>query len=255
MAETPDHLFLQCSFSKVVWALIPYVHLVLQDANSGFEIDACLSKWISANNDMTMMCQILTTAWTIWRDRCFKIFQGKVLNVVSTITYALELAEDTIQSRTSGMRPPTAQASITHQTYMNLPVNCMMLYCDASYRKNFTDIGICIYLIDGTVNYRGCKTVAGIARDPEEAECCAILEAAKRARSLDLDKICIYTDAKNLVSYLRNKANQVSWFSSSILDDSLFILDNFSFHEVRHTSRNSVSDYVAKHCRRFRSSK
>lgn len=64
MVETPDHLLLQCSFSKFVWALIPNGHLVLQDANSGLDFDACLSKCISSNNDLKKMCQIHTTAWT-----------------------------------------------------------------------------------------------------------------------------------------------------------------------------------------------
>lgn len=71
------------------------------------------------------------------------------------------------------MISPTTQALLPQQTYVNLLVNCVMLYCDASYRKNSIDIGIGIYLIDGSGNYGGCKTVAGVARDAEEAECCA----------------------------------------------------------------------------------
>lgn len=85
-----------------------------------------------------------------------------------------------------------------------------------------------------------------------------VLEAAKSAKSLILDVICINNDAKNPISYLRNKNNQISRFSSSILDDSLFILNNFSFHEVRNVSRNSeflsLADSAAKHCRKFRRS-
>lgn len=104
-----------------------------------------------------------------------------------------------------------------------------MLYCDASYKVNSNRIGIGIYLTDRTGNDGGCKITTWTARDPEEAECLAIQSAAEWERNLRFKVICIYFDAKNPVSYLRNKNNQISCFNSSILDDSIYILNNFNF--------------------------
>ncbi|XP_026434612.1 uncharacterized protein LOC113332250, partial [Papaver somniferum] len=258
MIETAEHLLLNCAFSQAVWALIPNGNLVLQDANVGMDINSWISKWISSCKDKSMMCKILTTAWTIWRARCFKTFQGKSLNATATTTFALKLAEETLQAVPSNSMSVITQATTLQNPANNLPSNCIMMYCDASYITISNKIGIGIYFVDETRSYGGCKTITGIARYSEEAESLAILDAAEWGRSLNFEVICINSDAKNPVSYIKNENCQTSWFSNSILDDCKFVLENFNFYEVRHVSRNSeflsFADTAAKHCRQHNSS-
>ncbi|XP_026396895.1 uncharacterized protein LOC113291592 [Papaver somniferum] len=221
MIETAEHLLLHCFFSKAIWAIIPGGNLVLQDSSVGIDIHTWIYKWISSCKDKTMLCQILTTAWTIWRDRCFKNFQGKSQNATATASYAMKIAGETIQSVTITHTPTITQVIIPQHTLMVLPSNCIMMYCDAPYINISNKIGIGIYLVDETGNYGGCKTITGITRDSEEAESLAILVAADWERSLNFEAICINSDAKNPVSFFKNKNNQTSWFSNSILEDSI----------------------------------
>lgn len=81
---------------------------------------------------------------------------------------------------------------------------------DASFDENTNKSGIGLILTDAAGNYQRCKTIAVLAKDPEEAESLAVLEAVKWLKTKNQSKISIKWDANNVISHLNKSANQIS---------------------------------------------
>lgn len=93
--ETPEHIILHCLFAKSVWSLTPYADLIEQDSGSPIRIQEWVIKWSSNNTLKDKAGVIFSISWSIWKDRCPYIFQGKSLNHHSTARLALKLVNDT----------------------------------------------------------------------------------------------------------------------------------------------------------------
>lgn len=227
---------------------------ILQYCNTGITTEDFVKELTNSTLSMNHKCVIITTAWCIWRDRCMHVFQNQCLNKDATARCAIRLTND-MQQNTSA--PLSMQDGITISNPVrnprtgNLPQNCMLIFCDASYDLNTNSAGIGIVIIDVTGTYRGCKIQPTITRDSKEAESLAIWEAINWAKGKRLHNICILSDSKNVISYLLNKQGQTSWYSSSILDDCLVVKESFQFFEFQniHRNFNSLVDKAAKHCR------
>lgn len=76
--ETLEHIILQCLFAKYVWSLTPYADLIEHDRNSSISIHDWVSKWLTDNSLNDRAGAVFTIVWSIWKDRCFHIFRGKL---------------------------------------------------------------------------------------------------------------------------------------------------------------------------------
>lgn len=111
----------------------------------------------------------------------------------------------------------------------NLRDDCTLIYYDASFDGNTNNTGIGINMTTCACIYKVCKIVKCVERNPEEAECLAVLEAIKWAKSKNLTFISLYSDAKKFMDYLKNKNNSLCWFSSTIIDDCYFRIINICY--------------------------
>ncbi|XP_026428334.1 uncharacterized protein LOC113324229 [Papaver somniferum] len=227
VVETPEHMVLQCSFARNVWSNIPIVsNLILQDLNSNISLKDWITKWLTSSQLQTHLVTAMNTAWCIWKDRCFKVFENKTSNPQITARTALKISADIFNNLVS--IPNTNTTSPVHD---NNPIflhqisqDSLILYFDASFDKDTNNSGIGIVAMNNTGEFKGCKLVSGRKASSEDVESGALLEAAKWIKEKNLQDVYLVSDAKNVVAYLNNDRGQASWTSCSILDDCLFLL-------------------------------
>lgn len=193
----------------------PNGHITLHDASTNPSIKGWIRQWLEKGRSDKTRIEILTTAWSIRRDRCCRVFQQKITQLSSTARLAIRLFNDTIDllnseldQRVNNTSSDLHNHSVSDSntvSYGNLLEDCILVYCDASFDKNTNTTGIGIYMTTAAGTFKGCKTIKGLARNPEEAECLAVLETIKWAHSKNLSSISIYSDAKKVIDYLKNK--------------------------------------------------
>lgn len=125
--ETVEHLILHCPYSISVWNSSSFGNLVLQDSATTINIYDWINKHLSSDN--THGCSVLTTAWCIWRDRCFHTFQQKPLNTQCTVRLASRLISDTneLLASSSRNRCPTVVETHVAPSNEDLPHDCISL--------------------------------------------------------------------------------------------------------------------------------
>ncbi|XP_026383892.1 uncharacterized protein LOC113279414 [Papaver somniferum] len=227
--------------------------MVLQDSAITANICDWINKHLSSKD--AHIFSVLTTAWCIWKDRCFQIFQQKPLNTPCTIRLESKLISDTNEFLASSR--PNSSATVAHvqvsPSNRDLPPDCCLVYYDASYDKHTNKSGVGIVIFNQTWEFKGCKTVAGQALNPEEAECTALFEAVKWVKARGYNNIFLRSDAKNATSFLNKMVDQISWLNNSILEDCLFILRDFIYVKTEYVSRNlnDCADKATKYSRKF----
>ncbi|XP_026434311.1 uncharacterized protein LOC113331883 [Papaver somniferum] len=254
VVETPEHMIPQCSFSRNVWSNIPIVsNLILQDMNFNISLKDWITKWLTSSQFQTHLVTAMNTAWCIWKDRCFKVFEDKTPNPQITARTSLRISEDISNNLVS-----TPNTNATHSVHDNnsdflyqISQNNLILYCDASFDKDTNNSGIGIVAMNNAGEFKGCKLVYGRKASCEDAESDALLEAAKWIKEKNLQDVYLVSDAKNVVAYLNNVIGQASWTSCSILDGCLFLLQNINLIRFKHVKRsfNVAADIAAKHSR------
>ncbi|XP_026433574.1 uncharacterized protein LOC113331013 [Papaver somniferum] len=212
LPESAEHLILNCSYSRDVWANVPNGSIILSDAGTSISIQEWIQKWFESGRSRDFLCSIFTAAWCLWRERCFRMFQDQQLNHLHTSRMAVNLYHDSMNylNANSSQNPHPTRTDLSPPSNSDLPHNCVLVYCDAPYDKNSNQTGIGILVTDIARSYQGCKLINGKARNPEEAESMAVFEALKWLKNKNHVSICVRNDAKNVMEYLLNNKNQTS---------------------------------------------
>ncbi|XP_026416789.1 uncharacterized protein LOC113312246 [Papaver somniferum] len=200
ISESPEHIILHCEFSKVVWSLTPYADIIKQDSASSINLQDWVIKWLSDDGLTKKAGSVFSISWSIWKDRCSSVFQGKNLNHQSTARLALKLINDTESYLNNSIphdlvRPASvADKTIDHVT-STLSFDCHIIFSDVAFDNDTKLSGIGLVLTDLAGAFLGCKLKAGNVRNAEEAESMALFEAVKWDKIKGLDKVCFVSDA------------------------------------------------------------
>ncbi|XP_026459091.1 uncharacterized protein LOC113359716 [Papaver somniferum] len=253
VSESPEHMLLHCSFAKDVWQHIPVVNsLVLQDSGTQISIKDWVTKWLISSHLQDHLVRTMNTAWCIWKARCSKVFEDKTSNPRMVARTAMSIAAETVNTLTTV--PPCTilrNAAVVEPNDLILHPNCITIFCDGSFDKDTNKAGIGIVAMHSTDGFRGCKLISWRCISPEETECYALLEDAHWIRDQGFQNICLVSDAKNVMAYLNNYRDQISWSSCSVLDDCLFLLQDTQIICFKYVKRNLniLADIAARHSR------
>ncbi|XP_026383975.1 uncharacterized protein LOC113279495 [Papaver somniferum] len=256
--ESEEHIIFNCRFVRYIWALVPHGNLVLDDMGTNISISDWIRKWLLGNYSSEQICHVFTTAWCIWKERCYNVFQDKQVNHISTTIFSCRLVNETLGALSTQdviiqqqhIIPADGISDTLESVHVDAP---LVAHFDASFDLNTHSCGIDIILTNSEGNYKGCKTISGLANDAEEAESMAALKAVKWIKMLDYQNNLYKRSAENVISYLNKSSIQISWCSSSILDDCLSFMNSFSFYNFVHVRRelNGLADKAAKHSRKY----
>ncbi|XP_026430517.1 uncharacterized protein LOC113327553 [Papaver somniferum] len=254
-SETPEHMLLHCSYAKNVWSHIPVAsQFVSQDFDTNISVKDWITKWLSSSQLQPHSDVVLTTSWSIWKDRCAKVFENASLNPMATAKTAIKIASETVGLLVSSSMPNTVNSDAPDNDsnfLQNTLHNSIVIFCDASYDKDTNKSGIGIVAFNSTGTFKGCKLVSRYAASPEGAESAALLEAAKWIREKNFDVVYLVSDAKTVMAYLNNCRGQTSWSSCGFLEDCLFLLKDVNIIQFKHIKRdrNRAADTAAKYSR------
>ncbi|XP_026399163.1 uncharacterized protein LOC113295015 [Papaver somniferum] len=185
------------------------------------------SSWTTDCTMKDKICDVFTIAWSIWKDRCFHIFQGKTLNHYSTARLALKLVTDTdnylrnVSAQHVQSNDPVAEINLSsvNTVMAYLPQDCVIIFSDAAFDKDTKTSGIGLILTDNSCSFIGCKLKAGSVRNVEEAETLALLEAVQWAKAKSLEKVCFISDVKLVIESLNSLSNQLYWYNKTVIED------------------------------------
>ncbi|XP_026428404.1 uncharacterized protein LOC113324301 [Papaver somniferum] len=226
--ETAEHIILHFPFAKAVWSLTPYRDLLIQDSNMSISISDWVSKWLAT------------------------LISKKRLLALKMINETEQLLKCDVSQ--IGI-PPTNPVGVDYNaTTIDLPDDCVIVYCDASHDSNSNLSGIGLVMNDNAGNFLGCKIIFGIARNAEEAESLALPEAAIWTREKGKENACFISDAKVVIDCLKSNNNQLCWYNISILNDCKSVLESFMFSKFEFLNRSFtyLDDIAAKHGRKNR---
>ncbi|OVA19987.1 hypothetical protein BVC80_1669g13 [Macleaya cordata] len=211
--------------------------------------------WQDGHIEWVVICAVKT--WFIWKERCNRVFQnkhqtsvilaGNILRFLSSLT--LGSYSDASPTNTS---PTTGAQRDFSRTWRPPMINFLKINYDASFVSNDSHAGIGLILSDSTGLCKGARTERCFALNSEEAEGYAALAATRWAQELSLINCDIEGDSKSISEYLIGKKSNLSWRTTSILDDARKIMDspdiNYSPIFVYRTA-NLVADKLAKEAR------
>ncbi|XP_026443200.1 uncharacterized protein LOC113343116 [Papaver somniferum] len=232
--------------------------LIERDTNYAISIQQWVTKWIYDINLKEKAGVVFSIAWSIWKDRCSCIFQGKHLNCHDSARLALKLINDTELFLCNDVAhydtPPDPVEEKSTDTVINsLHEDCLIILSDFAFEKDSNSSGTCeMNNLAGT--FVGCKLKAGTVRNAEEAECLALLEEVKWAKGKGLEKVCFISDAKTVIDHLDLISNQLYWYNKSVLDVCKTVISSFQFVNFEFLRRNHIvlADQEAKLSRRSR---
>ncbi|XP_026434673.1 uncharacterized protein LOC113332340 [Papaver somniferum] len=230
--ETLEHILLHCQFAKSVWSLTPYVDLIAQDSNSSISLHDWVVKWITDNSLKDEAAAVFTIAWSIWKDRCSCVFQGKTLNHHATARLAMKLVTDTETYLNDAISKESVHVHSSEEKNLStstnsLPSDCVLVFSDAAFDKNTNLFGICLIMLNIAGSFIGCKLKAGSVRNAEEAGSLALLEAVTWEKAKSLEKVCFISDAKIVIDDFNSTSNQLFWYNKSVLEDCYQFLLSF----------------------------
>ncbi|XP_026383692.1 uncharacterized protein LOC113279206 [Papaver somniferum] len=259
--ETPEHILLHCQFAKSVRSLTPYADIIEHDSNSLINLQDWVVKWISDNRLKDKVVVVFTIAWSIWKDRCSCVFQGKSLNHHVTARLAVKLVTDTetfldnVISQEYVLAVSTEEKNLSMITN-SLPDDCVLVFSDAAYDKNTNLSGIGLIMLNIAGSFIGCKLKAGSVRNAEEAESLALLEAVTWAKAKRLEKVCVISDAKTVIDAFNSTSNQIFWYNKSVLEDCKTISSCVHLVKFEFLKRDHIilADQAAKFSGRTRTS-
>ncbi|XP_026459059.1 uncharacterized protein LOC113359681 [Papaver somniferum] len=139
--ETLEHLILHCPFDQAVWSLTHFYNEVAQVRDSTLNLKDWVGHWLSSNALKNKVVVVFSIGWSIWKDRCSLIFQGKNLHPSTTARLALKLVTDSESYlRTEPVVRITANEPSAGNDLISLvsslPDDCIIIYSDASFDIN-----------------------------------------------------------------------------------------------------------------------
>ncbi|OVA03939.1 Reverse transcriptase zinc-binding domain [Macleaya cordata] len=234
--EDAKHLILECPFAKAIWFSLPFGFI--PQLHSNLSLQEWILSWLQ-NNEINVNIDNLDwphvaalVAWSIWKGRCFNVFQNKPLNTKSTskgILYLLESVKTLNDcGQKLGINTNSSHIPSTNSKWTPPLGDFIKISCDASFDPSNLSCGIGLVARNNAGTFRGARVVACNAVDAENGESLTMWEAVKWAKEMHLQKIILESDSKQVISALKGDQTQVHWQNNTILKDCEYLLSNFT---------------------------
>lgn len=243
--ESIDHLFLHCPFAKNIWRATPFA--------TPFEYSGLIdlkSIWI---NICERTCLPPTgivlgelAPWILWQIWCARnqfIFEGRTASEEETLTKAVVLAREWLNSQEK--KPQTIPRKRSHQP--RVPENCSIINTDAAWRATtqLAGLGCTIKAQERSYEFKSTAQWVGSA---VAAEGLAIREALSICRNLGLHRLHFLSDSASLIKAINS--GDVPPELYGIISDIVSLCSSFVVTSFSWISReqNSAADLLAKQC-------
>ncbi|XP_026419900.1 uncharacterized protein LOC113315872 [Papaver somniferum] len=232
--ESVDHLLLNFSYSRSVWLAIN-INVDNIITQHGYFKKWVIS-WFSVGSNLIFGAGInrqnlnnllMLTAWTIWKDRCYKIFQ----NINPNRDFSLDNIHKLTKTYTSS--PTNVNRILQIQRWIP-PVNdYFKINFDASFMEHNLQGGIGLIVR----NFAGiCIGVQGdyfdggitLGIEVEELEWKAMLVAVNYAVERGFNKVVFESDSQVLIKSINEQTFYVHWMNQSLVLDIKFLLSKLA---------------------------
>ncbi|KAF6137356.1 hypothetical protein GIB67_036393 [Kingdonia uniflora] len=220
--ETLYHIFLECSFTRVVWFVTTYGGLL----HGLFHLSLLvwIEMWLSPPptwpiDRATWTWVVFSMYWMIWKARCAWVFQNtrpdpsKISRTINKWLYN---------------EPVFRNDQLAFKAYWVPPaLGWDKINVDASFCKDklFNHIGL---VIRDTYNtFSAARASSRRFASSEEGEALAVLDGVLWARERGLQRVIIETDAEAIYSFCKNGEAAISWTTKAILQDCLAMFGHF----------------------------
>ncbi|KAJ4751158.1 Ribonuclease H-like superfamily protein [Rhynchospora pubera] len=202
--ETAAHALFKCPRAQQVWLMSDFN---LRTDGLPDKLHDILTFLISSLNDQ-QMAKLAAIMWTIWKDRCKEVFEGKKGNARQTLASAQNLLH-TLQVAANQF------TKLTHHSELPVPDTAFKCWIDASWVHEYQDgSGLACALFDqgNLVFYKLSVTKS---TSPFHAELLALKMAMQHVTSMGLTDVSFYTDCKELQQVISGAtcASQVNWLA------------------------------------------
>ncbi|XP_026451623.1 uncharacterized protein LOC113351934 [Papaver somniferum] len=254
--ETDMHILLQCNLAKSIWfALLPEAMHSQQKFNS-------LQKWVKSWNHAQSIISfknenniLLATVimWQIWKSRCITVFEEKLShpnNIIISIKqfcmkYNILGSETNPIGRNNNSKPK--------DKWKKPPKNWWKLNFDAAFDKDTNTCGIGLILRDCAGRFVEAMVKVTKARDVEQGEGLALLEAVEWVRSRNWKNVIIEGDCKTVIEVVTSNFGNSSWQDHNLLSDISRLVEACSNIICTFFPRtgNEAANGLAKYAKRY----
>ena len=233
-AETVDHLFCHCTFSKQVWSLLKF-HYGFHDDWGGDSLDICLHKW-QASHDTYKTLPIFFI-WVMWKYRNSIIFENCRLPLNAIMCWIIRLYShypyDSVRRKYVGIHQPPP-----------IPMGIVGTFDGAAQGGNCGGGGTLTVANNHHFHYwlgmgSGTNT---------KAELVALWALLRLARELNIDHISILGDSMAIIGWakkvhlIRNNKLQ-GWLNRTA--DIMYTFQQLNFQH-HHREHNTTADRLSK---------
>ncbi|KAB2599795.1 ribonuclease H protein [Pyrus ussuriensis x Pyrus communis] len=207
--ELVEHMFFLCPWVEPLWFGVNWLHSLIVN-NMGIKQD---KTWL--------LSQVALTCWNIWKERCNAIFNQKIASPLRT------------QRATSGMRTSSNNLENRHGTFQ--PVHAwsppdrslFKVNVDASWNASTKKGNVAMVIRDSNGKFVAARKSCISASSVQVAEAKAILEGCMLAKNLELDKIIMESDSKEVIFNLSNSIFNGRWDMVPVLRKILRVKEFF----------------------------
>ncbi|XP_026451067.1 uncharacterized protein LOC113351266 [Papaver somniferum] len=193
---------------------------------------------------------LMVTVWTIWKDRCAKVFDNRNPNRSLSVARINGLTILNCSSSNGIANPLQVQRWIPpNDGYLKINL-------DASFHKlhSHGGIGLIIRNFAGVCfGFQGEYINGGMKQriEVEELECRAMLAAVTLARAKNLNKLVFESDSEVVVKSINEHISYVHWMNKHFILDIQFLLVSIRHWKCNSVRRdaNGVADKLAKRAR------
>ncbi|XP_026377582.1 uncharacterized protein LOC113271874 [Papaver somniferum] len=261
-AETIDHLFLKCPYARSIWLAVNINVGTILTHHGSFR--NWVISWFSAGTNITFGSNItrqdinnllMVAAWTIWKDRCSKVFQNINPNRLMSLDNINNLSNSNVQQVTNVIRP------LQDIKWVPPDNDCLKFNIDASFKKETLQGGVGLIVRDfvGTcIGVKGIYIDGGMKDgiEVEELECKALKDAVNLAVKMKLKKVIFESDGETLIKSINEPDSYVHWMNQTLILDIKFLLSSLEYWRCVSVRRkaNCNADKLAKRARVMRAS-
>ncbi|XP_026429833.1 uncharacterized protein LOC113326296 [Papaver somniferum] len=242
-AESINHLFFDCPYARSVWlALNINVGHVMTRYGS---FKNWILSWFSAGSNLTF-----GAVWTIWKDRCTKIFQ----NISPNRTMSIDVINRMVSTVPNSCN--TSIGVLQVQKWKPPDDDFVKFNFNASFKHDTLQGGIGLIVRNCAGNCLGVQGKffnGGMKRgvEVEELKCKAMIAAANLAIAKDFNNIIFESDCEALIKSINELISYVHWMNQSLVLDIRFLLSKISRWKCISIKReaNGLADKLAKMAR------
>ena len=232
--ESVEHMLLMCPWVEPVWfgSQLNYkVNMTEIDTFQNWLFSLILTNMGSKRDKNRILSHVAFACWNIWKERCHAIFNQKTvspLQVIHKINCAhaayMEASKRSQHVSMGNTQSNQAQLEGVHQAcsvWSTPEPSWYKVNVDANWNSITKKGYVATVIRDSNGTFIDARRQSVSASGVQEAEAKAILEGCKLAIQLELRKVIIESDSKEVVSSLYNSIYQGSWQTIPVLSQAL----------------------------------